>query len=379
MLRPLRSVSKLPGLRKIIGALLESSEDLSNIMFLLAFLVICFSITGMTFWKGLLHSRCRLTPFPVIVSAACNNTSDWCWEDYIKNVTIDPASYKCLPDNNDDPTWTQSTSPWFIKGPQDCIWPIDNDDERVCSLSSKGGHRCTPLYQSNSESANRTCGSNFDAFGNPRFVDTIQPYGYPRMKSGNFVEGLNWGFTNYDSFPSAFVTSFQVITLEGWTDIMYQIIDAWALVPAVALFCIQVILCGYIVLNLVLAVIVKSLDELDDDDAESENTNLTKILEENGPVDIDDGLTASPLVGDEGTHEKKLKTRSLKEIVESGAHSVIIMVCIILNTLILSLDHYGIKAETSELLESFNTVFTVIFMIDVIICNVAFGIKKYWR
>jgi len=199
------------------------------------------------------------------------------------------------------------------------------------------------------------------------------------MKSGNFIEGLNWGFTNYDSFPSAFVTTFQAITLEGWTDIMYQIIDTWALVPAVAIFCIQVILCGYIVLNLVLAVISKSLDELDDDNAESENANLTKILEEDGLVDIDDGSTASPLVGNEGAHEIKLKTKSLREIVESDAHSVIIMVCIILNTLILSLDHYGIKAETSELLEYFNTVFTVIFMIDVIICNVAFGIQKYWR
>jgi hypothetical protein len=33
--------------------------------------------------------------------------------------------------------------------------------------------------------------------------------------AGTFTEDFNWGLTKFDSFPEAFVTSFQVITLEG--------------------------------------------------------------------------------------------------------------------------------------------------------------------
>lgn len=379
MLRPLRSVSKLPGLRKIIGALLESSKDLANVMFLLTFLLICFSITGMMFWNGLLHSRCRLTNYPVVESATCSSAFKPCWDEYIQNVTMDPESYKCLPDENDDPSWTQSSSPWFTKGPQDCIWPIDNSDERVCSLSGKGGHKCSPLYGSTSGAVNRTCGSNFDRFGNPRFINTIEPYGYPRMKSGNFIEGLNWGFTNYDSFPSAFLTTFQAITLEGWTDVMYQIIDAWAMVPTVAIFCVQVILCGYIVLNLVLAVISKSLDDLEDDNIESDKAVVLIVSEESGPTSADNGLDHFRSAADKQARENRLCSSTLKEFMDSNKRSVFIMVCILMNTVVLSIDHYGIKEETAELLENLNTIFTIIFVIDVILCNVAFGITVYWR
>ena len=367
MLRPLRSVSKLPGLRKIILALMDSTKDLSNVMFLLAFLLVCFSITGMLFWKGILHARCRLTPFPVVLSEGCENIGDPCWQEYLQNVSTIPDEYRCLPDANDDPTWTQSTSPWFVQGPQDCIWPIDNDDERVCSLGKSGNHDCPALHQSLGGKIDRTCGSNYDAFGNPRFIDSDKPYGYSRMKSGNFIEGLNWGFTNYDSFLPAFLSTFQSITLEGWTDIMYQVMDAWAVAPTVIIFCSQVILCGYIVLNLVLAVITKSLDEYDDDnDSEADSgdvLNLTTILEEHG---IPDG---------EGEQVAK---RLLEEIMDGKIHSITIMICIVLNTIVLSIDHYGISEGATESLEIMNTCFTIIFIIDVILCNIAFGPRKYW-
>ncbi len=354
MLRPLRSVGKLPGLRKVIGALIDSIGDLSNVMFLLTFLIICFSISGMLFWNGLLHSRCRVTPFPVVVSEQCNEVTHGCWNEYIQNVTSDPDLYRCLSDANDDAAWTQSTSPWFIQGPKNCIWPVDDTDGRVCSLNEVGRHHCP---------SDRTCGSNYDAFGNPRFIDSNQPYGYSRMKYGTFIEDLNWGFTNYDSFLPAFLTTFQVITLEGWTSVMYQLIDAWYLAPTVAIFCIQVILCGYIVLNLVLAVISRSMDELEEDDE-----------------DYGDDTESNSGYDDEKSVAYSIKSeRFLGEVIGGKKHTTFIMACIIVNTIILSIDHYGISDETADLMEYLNSGFTVIFVVDVILCNLSYGVKRYWR
>jgi len=38
--------------------------------------------------------------------------------------------------------------------------------------------------------------------------------------AGTYVDGFNWGLTTFDTFPDAFITIFQVITLEGWAQIM---------------------------------------------------------------------------------------------------------------------------------------------------------------
>lgn len=362
VLRPLRSLVKLPGLRKIVGALVESYKDLSNVMLLLGFLIFGFSLTGMMFWKGLLHARCRLTPYPIKMPENCTDVNDICWSEYLNKVIVNPEGYRCSSFDNDDPSWTQRTSPWFQYGPKNCIWPIDDVDERICSLSGKGNHHCLYLDQSTHTLQERTCGSNYDRFGNPRFIDSQIPFGYPRMRSGTFIESLNYGFTNYDTFISAFLTSFQVITLEGWTDLLYQIMDAWMVTPAIVIFALQVVICGYIVLNIVLAVITKSLDEvLDQEDLNDEQSWGNSQHFSNMPDSQEN--SSSP--------EQRLK--------KIDYHSIFIMACIVLNTIVLSLDHYGINDKHAQLLETFNTCFTVIFICDVILCNIVYGPRAYWR
>ena len=81
-----------------------------------------------------------------------------------------------------------------------------------------GAHKClaTPSYEKS------WCGSNFDELEQPRFVDSKIPYGFDRMMSGTYVEGLNFGYTTFDNIAAAFVTIFQSVTMEGWVDVMYQ-------------------------------------------------------------------------------------------------------------------------------------------------------------
>lgn len=38
-----------------------------------------------------------------------------------------------------------------------------------------------------------------------------------------YWEGPNWGITNFDNFGLAMLTVFQCVTLEGWTDVLYDV------------------------------------------------------------------------------------------------------------------------------------------------------------
>jgi len=38
-----------------------------------------------------------------------------------------------------------------------------------------------------------------------------------------YWEGPNFGITNFDNFGLAMLTVFQCVTLEGWTDVMYDV------------------------------------------------------------------------------------------------------------------------------------------------------------
>ena len=67
----------------------------------------------------------------------------------------------------------------------------------------------------------------------------------------------------FDDFGAAMLTIFQMITLEGWSDLMYNLSDAttpWL----VRSFSIMVVILGsFFLMNLVLAVIVDAFDEVD--------------------------------------------------------------------------------------------------------------------
>jgi hypothetical protein len=89
VLRPLRTLAKSPGLRKIIGAVIDSIPDLANVIVLLTFVLLIFAIAGLVFWNGILHARCRLTPFPVEMPTGCeaSTVDDACWQEFLGNVT----------------------------------------------------------------------------------------------------------------------------------------------------------------------------------------------------------------------------------------------------------------------------------------------------
>jgi hypothetical protein len=143
--------------------MVSSMYYLKNIAITILIFVTIFSIIGLQLFNGpYMHATCRLTPFPV-------------FKNYTFHVDNNPIDFQCLKNvsnfniQNDEPSWTKSTSAWSQKQPN-CYWPIDESDTNYCALTSKGKYSCGNGYDSLlNESEWRWCGSNYDALGNPRF------------------------------------------------------------------------------------------------------------------------------------------------------------------------------------------------------------------
>ena len=65
---------------------------------------------------------------------------------------------------------------------------------------------------------------------------------------------MGYELNNYDNIGNALLTTFQVITLEGWTDTMYMVRDVMDTYWFDAYFIMTVMLGAFLVLNLMIAV-----------------------------------------------------------------------------------------------------------------------------
>jgi hypothetical protein len=76
-------------------------------------------------------------------------------------------------------------------------------------------------------------------------------------------DNLNYGFSSFNHLPSAFLTIFQCVTLEGWIDIcnMYSFAYSPNFVKLYFLLCI--IICSLFILNLTIAVMLLKYEDID--------------------------------------------------------------------------------------------------------------------
>ena len=267
-------------------------------------------------------------------------------------MTTSPENYRCIPESSlkDEDITTQSESPW--NSPKDCIWPLDDDDTRLCG----GFHQCAPGY---------TCGSNWDPVGNPRFVESDSPYGFPRILSGAFTEDLNWGYTQFDNIGQSFVTIWQAVSEEGWTDIMYQAQDAESTFAAYIVF-LLLILCGsFFMMNLFLA----AIEIEDNDDEEGEEEGGEGDGKGNG-----DAKSTDPTSADDSD---SANWSALHKFVESKPFGNFIILCILVNTVTLSMDSYPMDKGTEDGVEVVNMILTYVFIVEMFVKLPALGFWGY--
>lgn len=78
--------------------------------------------------------------------------------------------------------------------------------------------------------------------------------------------------------PVAFITIFQVITLEGWIDILNIYQDAFTYGAVVFYFLMCVVVCSMFVLNLTIAVMLIAF--MDENDENEDNTDNSELVEQ---------------------------------------------------------------------------------------------------
>uniref|UniRef100_A0A8D0LBD0 Sodium channel protein n=1 Tax=Sphenodon punctatus TaxID=8508 RepID=A0A8D0LBD0_SPHPU len=87
VLRALKTISVIPGLKTIVGALVQSVKKLSDVMILTVFCLSVFALIGLQLFMGNLRNKCVVWPIDVNETYLENGTKGFDWEEYTNNMS----------------------------------------------------------------------------------------------------------------------------------------------------------------------------------------------------------------------------------------------------------------------------------------------------
>ena len=91
--------------------------------------------------------------------------------------------------------------------------------------------------------------------GNPEPEGISRSFDYVYNNSN-----IDYGIIQFDNIGSGILTVFQVITLEGWTKLMYNLMDSDQAYMSIIVFVSLVIFGAFFLLNLILAVLMEKFE-----------------------------------------------------------------------------------------------------------------------
>ncbi|XP_026462716.1 sodium channel protein para-like, partial [Ctenocephalides felis] len=191
VLRALKTVAIVPGLKTIVGAVIESVKNLRDVIILTMFSLSVFALMGLQIYMGVLTQKC-IKNFPE--DGSWGNLTDENWERFMSNETN-----------------------WYV---------TESGDMPLCGNSSGAGE-CAPGYR---------CLQGFG--GNP-----------------------NYGYTSFDTFGWAFLSAFRLMTQDYWEN-LYQLVLRSAGPWHMLFFIVIIFLGSFYLVNLILAIVAMSYDEL---------------------------------------------------------------------------------------------------------------------
>uniref|UniRef100_A0A6I8P4R0 Voltage-dependent T-type calcium channel subunit alpha n=1 Tax=Ornithorhynchus anatinus TaxID=9258 RepID=A0A6I8P4R0_ORNAN len=214
VLRPLRAINRVPSMRILVTLLLDTLPMLGNVLLLCFFVFFIFGIVGVQLWAGLLRNRCFLP------------------ENFSLPLTVDLERYYQTENEDESP---------FI-----CSQPRENGMRscRSVPLLREEGLPCSLDLGAYNSSTNTTC------------VNWNQYYTNCSAGEHNPFKGA----INFDNIGYAWIAIFQVITLEGWVDIMYFVMDAHSFYNFIY-FILLIIVGSFFMINLCLVVIATQFSE----------------------------------------------------------------------------------------------------------------------
>ncbi|XP_025020301.1 sodium channel protein type 4 subunit alpha isoform X1 [Python bivittatus] len=227
VLRALKTITVIPGLKTIVGALIQSVKKLSDVMILTVFCLAVFALIGLQLFMGNLRHKCvRWPPF------ANDTLQDALWLPFTNDtlqdaVGMDPLDNGTLNDNltlsgNDTFDWDEyinnDANFYFLDGALDAL---------LCGNSSDAG-QC--------------------------------PEGFVCMKAGR---NPNYGYTSYDAFSWAFLSLFRLMTQDYWEN-LFQLTLRAAGKTYMIFFVVIIFLGSFYLINLILAVVAMAYAEQND-------------------------------------------------------------------------------------------------------------------
>uniref|UniRef100_A0A3P8RRB8 Sodium channel protein n=1 Tax=Amphiprion percula TaxID=161767 RepID=A0A3P8RRB8_AMPPE len=200
VLRALKTISVIPGLKTIVGALIQSVKKLADVMILTVFCLSVFALIGLQLFMGNLRQKCvRSTTHCINGSLPAN------------------ASFYC---NNK--TWTSIKD--FIDD-EDNFYKVEGaKDALICGNSSDAG-KC--------------------------------PDGFDCLKAGR---NPNYGYTSFDTFGWAFLSLFRLMTQDYWENLYHQTLRS-AGKTYMVFFVVVIFLGSFYLVNLILAVVAMAYEE----------------------------------------------------------------------------------------------------------------------
>ncbi|XP_043259145.1 sodium channel protein para [Colletes gigas] len=208
VLRALKTVAIVPGLKTIVGAVIESVKNLRDVIILTMFSLSVFALMGLQIYMGVLTQKC-IKNFPN--DGSWGNLTDENWERFVSNETN---------------------------------WYVDEAKNMPLCGNSSGAGQCLPGY---------TC---------------LQGYG----------DNPNYGYTSFDTFGWALLSAFRLMTQDYWEN-LYQLVLRSAGPWHMLFFIVIIFLGSFYLVNLILAIVAMSYDELQKKAEEEEAAEEEAIRE----------------------------------------------------------------------------------------------------
>ncbi|XP_014888715.1 sodium channel protein type 4 subunit alpha-like isoform X1 [Poecilia latipinna] len=200
VLRALKTISVIPGLKTIVGALIQSVKKLADVMILTVFCLSVFALIGLQLFMGNLRQKCVRSTEHCINGSLPANTSFFC-----NNKTW--ASIKDFIEDEDNF--------YKVEGAKDAL---------ICGNSSDAG-KC--------------------------------PDGFDCLKTGR---NPNYGYTSFDTFGWAFLSLFRLMTQDYWENLYHHTLRS-AGKTYMVFFVVVIFLGSFYLINLILAVVAMAYEE----------------------------------------------------------------------------------------------------------------------
>eukprot|EP00931_Biecheleriopsis_adriatica_P119863 TRINITY_DN9503_c0_g1_i1.p1 TRINITY_DN9503_c0_g1~~TRINITY_DN9503_c0_g1_i1.p1 ORF type:complete len:1886 (-),score=426.27 TRINITY_DN9503_c0_g1_i1:127-5784(-) len=327
-LRPLRSLNAVPQMKVLVNTVISSVPRLGNVTAVAGFLFLVFGIIGVSLMSGVFDHRCHTIPAPVL--------------EFVNGT----AGSQC---------WS---------------WPYA-DDDRLCG----GRYNC--------EASGGYCGSTeWDPVKSLRPAFPGGKQDYPWCEGSKPAKLFpETDFIHFDHIGGALLVVFQCTTMEGWTDIMYNVQDSYDGIVATAYFFFLIPLTSFFLLNVALAVVDEARADFDEEEeanhedgdgptAEDDLDKRMLMLDEMDGTEENPDLYEEPWIDCGLVHTCRL-------IAFDDKFMNVIMLFIVGNVITMMTERFPPEVAEQEVTDILELTFLIVFSVEMAILITALGPRKY--